>query len=67
MQCEGYNRAAHEVPSLYGRGPLCESCYMRKYRAEHVIELQKYQREYRADSAYGKAARIYMREYRKRG
>ena len=66
-KCEGYGIPAHDVDCLYGRGPLCESCYMKKYRAEHVTELQEYQKEYRADPAYTKVARLYMRDYRKRG
>ena len=65
MQCEGYKRAPHNEP-IYAKG-LCQVCYMRKYQAEHLTELQEYQKEYRADPAYTKVARLYMRDYRKRG
>ena len=63
--CEGYQRNAHEVENLYGKG-LCERCYQSQYRAAHLLELQAYQASYRADPAYTTMHRLYMRDYRKR-
>jgi hypothetical protein len=64
MICQGYECSTHEVERLHGKG-LCNACYMRKYRQEHIIELRAYQQDYCADQGYRDARRIYMRAYRK--
>lgn len=65
MICQGYQREPHEVEALHAKG-LCSSCYHRKYRHDHLVELQAYQEEYRADQGYRDFNRLYMRAYRRR-
>ena len=64
MTCKGYKRTAHETTHLHAH-KLCDGCYMARYRDEHLVELQAYQKEYRSDAGYRQAAREYMRQYRK--
>ena len=63
MNCEGYNREAHEAERLHAKG-LCSSCYQKKWRAEHKQVVVKYQKDYRAGPEYQELNRLYVKKYR---
>lgn len=65
MKCEGYSTNAHKVNRLHAKN-LCDSCYLKKWRAEHKEEVIKYQKEYRADPGYKDFNRLYVASYRER-
>jgi hypothetical protein len=65
MICEGFEQAAHEVDTLHAKN-LCPHCYQKKYRAENIVKLSAYQKEYRADPAYRELNIIYIRVCRER-
>jgi hypothetical protein len=64
-ECRGFGRGKHVVAVLHAKG-LCDSCYLKMWRHENHERVIKYQKEYRADSAYKIQHCVYMAAYRKR-
>jgi hypothetical protein len=66
MICQGFERELHKVEKLYGRGPYCQACYMKKYRKEHATELKAYRKAYRSDPVYKELNKVYSTTYREK-